>query len=132
MKLEEKINKVLLEAETNEWQHKFLLDIMFKLKKKNSFVPTNKQSIVLNRMFLKLNIELLPVENEEDKILNKLNKIVERTKNNNEDNRADFFHNLQKFYNERGFLSPKQQMAIQKFDLNYSKQKYTARPKGGR
>ena len=132
MTLQEKINKVLQAGETNEWQDKFLLDIMFKLKKKNSFVPTNKQSIVLNRMFQKVNVELLPVENEENKIIEKLNKIVERTKNNNEDNRADFFHNLQKFYNERGFLSPKQQMAIQKFDLNYSKQKYTARPKGGR
>ena len=132
MKLEEKINKVLQEGETNEWQDKFLLDIMFKLKKKNSFVPTNKQSIVLNRMFQKVNVELLPVENEENKIIEKLNKIVERTKNNTEDNRADFFHKLQKFYNEKGFLSPKQQNAIQKFDLNYSKQKYTARPKGGR
>ena len=132
MRLEEKINKVLQEGETNEWQDKFLLDIMFKLKKKNSFVPTNKQSIVLNRMFQKVNVELLPVENEENKIIEKLSKIVERTKNNTEDNRADFFHNLQKFYNERGFLSAKQQMAIQKFDLNYSKQKYTARPKGGR
>ena len=132
MKLADKINKVLLEAETNEWQDKFLLDIQFKLKNKN-FVPTNKQSIVLNKMFQKVNVELLPVETEiEDRILNKLTKIVERTKNNSEDGRADFFLNLQKFYNEKGFLSAKQQRAIQKFDLNYSKQKYTARPKGGR